>query len=110
MRGTGREAADSPLYEAALARLAGRLPLPPHPDTQGLPAGTHIRAAMVSDVSATNGLCFFNMIFQLGDPTRKARAPSPRSGVFLALRCHAHPCACPPLVWTAAAAAGRCSS
>lgn len=69
MRGTGKEDENSPLYEAALARLAGRMRTEAN---DGHPA-VHLRAAMVSDVSATNGLCFFNMIFQLGDPTRKVR-------------------------------------
>lgn len=97
MRGLGKEEDSNLLYELALARLTGRLPSAPHLPpprrsgsilrgqqhsaggaAQAVPTEeeldrrpVHLRAAMVSDVSATNGLCFFSMLYGMADPARK---------------------------------------
>ena len=68
MRGTGAEGEYAFEYEQSLAALcggialgAGLLPAAPPPREH-----RRMRPAMVSDVSATNGLCFFAMLARLG--------------------------------------------
>jgi hypothetical protein len=79
MRGTGSEGQYLFVYEAALAELCGSLPVAARNLTGvDAPANAprewyHMRACMVADVSATNGLCFFAMLKRIGMPNHKAR-------------------------------------
>jgi hypothetical protein len=83
MRGTGDERTTGYEYEIALSELCGGVPVCAN-NRHGvalpaaLPAGEaaarewlHLRACMVSDVSATNGLCFFALLHRLGAPGHK---------------------------------------
>jgi hypothetical protein len=91
MRGTGSEADQQFVYEGSLAELCGGAPVRPgnrrgvdEPAAAPVVAGAaapapappprdwyFLRACCVSDVSATNGLCFFALLARLGTPGHK---------------------------------------